>query len=166
MFKNALRRLYAASIWHPGAIPKPEYKYRNLKRVYLPAYDLIVVYIGIMGALFGSELLNRIFHPELVDAFSIIFSVVGIVCFLGIAFPRLWAVEMVSKIVLLGMLGGYVASIIFYGTRIGETSLPNLFVIGMIALGFPVVLFRLELLGIEYRERKEMDKAIASIGRH
>lgn len=160
-----LKRIYAESIWHPSAIDANEKKYRNLKRIYLPAYDLIVVYIGIMGALFGSDLLNRIFHPELVDFLSIAFSAVGLICFFGIAFPRLWGIEMVSKVVLLGMIAGYVASIVIYGTRVGETSLPNLFIIGMIALGFPVVLFRLELLGIEYRERKAVDKAVDSIGR-
>lgn len=161
--KSALRRLRSYTIWDKGAIPESESKYRNLKRIYLPGYDLIVVFIGIMGALFGSDLLNRIFHPELVDILSITFATVGAVCFMGIAFPRLWAIEMASKIILLGMIAGYIASIIIYGTRLGETNLPNLFVIGMIALGLPVVLFRLELLGLEYRQRKEDEAAERAI---
>ncbi len=131
-----LRWLRDRSIWAHDAIPEGEKKYRNLKRIYLPAYDAVVVYIGLMGALFGSNLLNSIFHAELVDILSWTFAAAGAVCFLGVAFPKLWAVEMFSKLILLGM----------------------------IALGIPVVLFRLELLGNEYRQRKAdqaLDKALA-----
>ena len=144
-----MRRLLAASIWAPGAIPPDEWKYRNLKRVWLPLYDVIAIVAGFFAFDQGSNLLNRLFEPWLVDTFGITMMVVATVCLAGVAFPSLWAVEMVGKVLLLGMVVTYIAAILF----LSREPFTNFFVVAMLAWGLPLALFRLNLLGEEWKER-------------
>ncbi|GAA4774731.1 hypothetical protein [Microbacterium gilvum] len=152
-----LRRLWRASIWHPEAIPADEWKFRNLKRVWLPLYDCIAIYAGIQAMLYGSTLLNRLFPPEWVDSLGLLFTFVATVALLGVAFPRLYAVEIAGKVVLVGLVAGYVAAIIFF-SRSPE---PNTFVVGMLAFGLPLAMFRLNLLGEEMKERRQAQLGVA-----
>lgn len=138
-------------MWHPGAIPPDEWKYRNLKRVWLPLYDLIAVWAGLSAVWFGSTILNRLFTPFFVDALGWAFTGVATVCLLGVIFPRLWAFELAGKAILVSMVAGYVTAILFFS----QTPEPNLFVVGMLTWGLPLALFRLNLLGEEIKERRE-----------
>lgn len=144
-----LHLLVRASIWHPDAIPPDEWKYRNLKRVWLPLYDLIAVYCGLTAFTWGSPILNRLFHGSLVDALSAAMIASAMVCLIGVAFPALWRVELVGKILLVGLVAGYVTSILLFSHNPG----PNLFVVGMLTFGLPLAFFRLNLLGEEIKER-------------
>ncbi|WP_323986189.1 hypothetical protein [Microbacterium plantarum] len=145
-----MRRLWRASIWHPDAIPPDEFKYRNLKRVWLPLYDAIAIFAGIQAIMFGSTILNRLFNPLMVDLFGGVLTGVAVVCLAGVAFPRLWAVEIVGKILLVGLVAGYVTTILLFSENPG----PNLFVVGMLTFGLPLAFFRLNLLGEEFKERR------------
>lgn len=150
-----LSRIAAASIWHPDAIAPDEWKYRNLKRVWLPAYDVIAILAGIIAILQGSPLLNRLFTPLLVDAFGGCLAVVAAVCLAGVAFPRLWVVELVGKIILVALVAAYAATILIFPS----TPLPNHFVVLMLAFSVPLPLFRLNLLGEEHKERRAVRSA-------
>lgn len=143
--------LYRASIWHPDAIPPDEWKYRSLKRVWLPVYDVIVVLMGIWALGWGSRLLNELFAPDLLDALGFTLASLGAVCFLGVAFPRLYVVEIVGKTLLIGMLGGYAAAV--WATS--DIGIAAGFVVWALTLGLPLPLFRLGLLGEEIKERRE-----------
>jgi hypothetical protein len=145
-----VRRLFAASIWARGSIPPDEWKYRNLKRVWLPLYDIIAIWAGLQAMLYGSTILNRLFRPDVVDAFGIVMVLVATVCLAGVAFPRLWPVEMVGKSLLVALVAGYVTTILLFS----ESATPNLFVIGMLTWGLPLSFFRLNLLGEELKERR------------
>lgn len=149
------RRIAAASIWHPDAINPDEWKYRNLKRVWLPTYDVIAVLAGIVAALQGSPLLNRLFPAVLVDTFGVALAVVATVCLAGVAFPRLWAVEIVGKVVLVGLVAAYAATILIFPT----SPTPNHFVVLILAFSLPLPLFRLNLLGEEHKERRAAREA-------
>ncbi|RKE60473.1 hypothetical protein [Microbacterium sp. AG238] len=150
-------RLYRASIWHPDAIPPDEWKYRNLKRVWLPIYDLIAIFAGIQAVLFGSTILDRLFHPELVDLLGITMATIATVCLAGVAFPSLWRVEIIGKVLLVGLVAGYITSILLFSQR----PEPNLFVVGMLTFGLPLAFFRLNLLGEEMKERRPEEEASA-----
>lgn len=151
-----LRRLLRATIWHPSAIPPDEWKFRNLKRVWLPLYDVIAIFAGVQAVLFGSDLLNRIFAPVLVDVLGGVFIVVACVCLLGVSFPRLWRVEIVGKVILVGMIAGYITAILSFSRPPG----PSLFVVGMLAFGLPLAMFRLNLLGEELKERRSAQAVV------
>lgn len=145
-----MRRLFAASIWHPGMIPPDEWKFRNLKRVWLPVYDLIAVAAGIVATVQGSPILNRLFVEQLVDGFGLTLAVVAGICFAGVAFPRLWVAEIVGKIILVGMIAAYAATIFLFASN----PQPNDFIVLMLAFSLPLPLFRLNLLGEELKERR------------
>lgn len=145
-----IRALFRASIWHPAAIPPGEHKYRNLKRVWLPLYDLIAVFCGVQAFLSGSPLLNILFPPNMIDVLGVMMAAVALVCLAGVAFPRLWLVEMIGKAILVGMICAYVATIMLLSPNAGS----NLVVVGVLALGLPLAFFRLNLLGEELKERR------------
>ena len=146
-----MRRLFAASIWARGAIPPDEWKYRWLKRLWLPIYDLFATAAGICAVVFGSRLLNRLLDGAMLDAVGIVFTGIAFVCLLGVAFPRLWLVEIVGKVILVGMIGAYMSAIVLYPTVPNEA--PNWFVFAMLGFGLPLAMFRLSLLGEEWKER-------------
>lgn len=147
--------LHARSIWAAGAIPPEEWKYRNLKRVALPVYDGFAVLAGLAAITYGSRLLNRIFTPELLDIVGLGFSVVALVCLLGVAFPCLWAVEMIGKAVLVGMVIGYQAAVVLYPTPVPAVDdVPNWFVVCMLGFGLPLACWRLSVLGEEWWTRR------------
>lgn len=147
-----MRQLLAHSIWARDAIPLTEWKYRNLKRVWLPLYDVLAVWAGINALAYGSRLLNRVLGTHAVDAVGAGFAVVAFVCLLGIAFPRLWLVEIIGKLVMVGMIIAYMAAIILYPSMPAEA--PNWFIVAMLAFGLPLACFRLSMLGEEWKDRR------------
>src|SRR5690606_7901938 len=109
-----LKRVWEASIWHPNSIPPSEFKYRNLKRVWLPLYDLVAVWAGVNAIMFGSQLLDRLFTPAWVDLLGAVFTTVAIICLVSVSFPCLWGLEVVGKVLLVGMIAGYITTIVFF----------------------------------------------------
>lgn len=130
--------------------PSDEWKFRNLKMVWLPLYDAIAIFAGVQAVLFGSTILNRLFPPSLVDFLGAVLTIVAAVCFVGVAFPRLWLMEIIGKVLLVGLVAGYVTTILMFSENPG----PNLFVVGMLTFGLPLAFFRLNLLGEEFKERR------------
>jgi len=149
--------LAALSIWHPESIPPEEFKYRNLKRIWLPVYDFLAIWAGVEAALVGSPLLNRIFPGDFVDGAGATFTVVASLCLVSVAFPRLWRLELVGKVVLVGMIAAYAACILLYSPNPD----PNHFVVLVLAFSLPLPLFRLNLLGEEIKERRAVRQADA-----
>lgn len=148
-----LASIVAASIWHRGAIPEDEKKYRHLKRVWLPVYDVIALAAGWLAFEYGSRLLYNIMAPALVDLVGLAYAGVAAVCFIGVAFPRLWAVEIGGKVLLVGLIVGYIAAIGLY-SRVPVGDPPSWFIMAMLAGLLPMPLFRLGLLGEEQVVRR------------
>ncbi|MDJ1113247.1 hypothetical protein [Microbacterium dauci] len=146
-----MKRLWRASIWHPDAIPPDEFKYRSLKRVWLPIYDGIAVGAGLWAAAFGSPLLHSLLEEQVIDVMGILLAAVATVCFLGVAFPGLWKVEIGGKVTLMALLGAYAFAVAVFRTNPDPAAG---FVAFVIALGIPLPLFRLTLLGEEIKERR------------
>ena len=145
-----MRRLFAASIWAPGAIPADEWKYRNLKRVWLPTYDVVAILAGVVATVQGSPLLNRLFSELLVNMFGTGMAVIAMICLLGVIFPALWAVELVGKAILVGIVSAYATTILLFASN----PQPNDFIVLMLAFSLPLPLFRISLLGEEIKERR------------
>lgn len=149
-----MRRLWRASIWHPDAIPPDEWKYRSLKRVWLPTYDLIAILAGIWATALGSPVLHALFEENVIDVLGMLLTAVATVCLFGVAFPRLWRWEIAGKVLLVGLLAAYAASVVFFRTNPDPSSG---FVAFIIILALPLPIFRLTLLGEEIKERREDD---------
>lgn len=149
---GVLQRLGRASIWHPDAIPPDEWKYRNLKRVWLPIYDGVAACAGVWAALFGSPLLHSLFDGPVIDAMGITLALVATVCFFGVAFPRLWRVEIAGKIILLSLIALYAFIVTVFRTNPDPAAG---FVVFILILALPLPAFRLQGLGEEIKERND-----------
>lgn len=150
-----MRALWQASIWHPEAIPLHERKYASLKRVWLPLYDLIAIWAGVNAVVFGSRLLDRLYGP-FTDVIGVFFSLVALVCLAGVAFPRLWVVELVGKFVLVGMIIAYIAAIVVSPSpeQLLAREAPSWFIVTMLALNLWLPFWRIENLTTEWADRR------------
>lgn len=141
-----------ASIWHPDAIPPDEWKFRSLKRVWLPVYDVIAVLAGVWATVYGSPILHRLFEEDVIDLMGMTLTASAVVCLLGVAFPRLWKVEIAGKIILVALLGGYAIAVMLFRTNPDPSAG---FIVFVLLLALPLPLFRLNLLGEEIKDRRD-----------
>lgn len=152
--RDLLRRVGRATIWHPDAIDVDEYKFRSLKRVWLPLYDAVAIGAGLWAALYGSPILRSLFDGPVITSMGVGLMLIATVCLMGVVFPALWRWEIVGKVALVALLASYAAAVVWFR--------PNLepatgFVAFIIALTLPLPVFRLSLLGEEIKERREGD---------
>ena len=149
--RSLFRRLYRHSIWHPSAVEPDDFKYRNLKRVWLPLFDLLSVVIGLMAILYGSKVLNQLYPSVVIDLAGFTFLIASLAALVGLAFSRLWFVEVLGKIVMLSLLGSYSCAVTVLFVQ-GDVQ--SGFVAGM--LMYPVLfpLFRLQVIGEEVKQRR------------
>lgn len=146
-----LRYLYKNSIWHPDAIASEEFKYRNLKRLWLPLFDLLSILVGTLGVVYGSQILNELYPEAFVDGVSMTFVGAAFIALVGIAFPKLWVPEVAGKLTMLGLLGGYSTAI---WVSFFQGSVESGFVAAMLMYPILFPLFRLDILGEEVKQRR------------
>lgn len=149
--KSWINVLYRETIWHPEAIAEEEFKYRNLKRVWLPLFDLLSVLVGLLGVAYGSTILNSLYPGWFIDLAGYTFMSAAVLALLGVVFPRLWVSEMIGKIVMLGLLGSYATAIwisFFQGSVEGG------FIAAMLMYPILFPFLRLDILGEEVKQRR------------
>lgn len=142
------------TIWHPDAISPDEWKFRNLMRVALPVYDAIVVGAGVWAMLWGSPILHRLFPEQAIVVLGALLAFAGIACGVGVIFPALWRLEVMSKVGLVALLGTYAVVVLLFRSSPDPSSA---FVVFILLLALPLPLFRLSLLGEDIKERREED---------
>lgn len=148
-----MRRLLLSTIWAPGAIPPSEGKYaKPLKRVALPAYDIVAVITGFFAVSSGIPAVDRVLPSHISDLFGYLFVAVALACLVGISFPRLYLLETWAKCFLFGFLGTYAIALRIVAGSSGESTRD--FVTGIVLLAMITPLFRLWILGTEARDRK------------
>ena len=147
--------LLRGTVWVRGALDAEPKKYRPLVRVWLPLYDVVAILAGIFAAWFGSSLLDRI-YGELTDLVGLLYSLVALVCLIGVAYPHLWKLEVAAKICLVGMLLGYVVAILTAPSpqQLAFAAAPSYFGAAMLCWGVPMAGFRLTQLAIEEFDRR------------
>ncbi|ERG63551.1 hypothetical protein L332_03675 [Agrococcus pavilionensis RW1] len=152
--RGLLAALWRASIWHPTAVPHDAaYIYVSpIKRVFLPAYDFVILWLGLAGLVQGFQSMSAIMPgvtPKLIYG---ALALAAAVCFLGCAFPRLWRIEIGGKIAIVSILSMIALSMTIAGLTIpnhtGITITPM-----VVALLIPP-LIRLWTMGRERGRRK------------
>lgn len=149
--KSILQRVYRQTIWHPDAVPDAEFKYRNLRRVWLPLFDALSVWIGFLAVQYGSTLLNEMFPVVAVDMAGSIFTLAATLALVGVVLPRLFRAEIVGKVVMVSLLGTY-SVIIWASFLAGEVQ--SGFVAGMLMLPLILPFAVLQIRGEEIKQRK------------
>lgn len=151
-----MKWLYERSIWHPTAIDPEEFKYRNLKRVWLPLFDLICIVIGVLAIVYGSLILNESYDPFMVDLMGHIFWITSLTALVSVSFPRLWLAEIFSKIIMMTLLGTYSLTI---WISFFQGSVSSGFVAAILVLPVLMPLFRLGVLAEEIKQRRVESEA-------
>jgi hypothetical protein len=154
-----MKFLLSQSIWAHDAIPADEWKYRNLKRVMFPVIDFFFLLAGLAAARFGVPAISLFFDEVVVDFFSYILCFSALFALIGVAFPRLWPMEILGKSVLLSLITTYFVAL-FILTSVGEGNRGFVLMIAAVAL-CPLV-WRLSLLGAEWQKRN-VDKKTGEI---
>ena len=149
--KPLLQRVYRQTIWHPDAVPDAEFKYRNLRRVWLPLFDALSIWIGFLAVQYGSNLLNEMFPVVVIDSAGSIFTLAATLALVGVVFPRLFLAEIVGKVVMVSLLGTF-SVIIWASFLAGEAE--SGFVAGMLMLPLILPFAVLQISGEEIKQRK------------
>lgn len=146
-----MKTLFSKTVWAPGAIRISEWKYRHIKWVMLPLIDLLLFIAGLSAVFGGAPAISAFFPNELVNVYGCSLSLVALACFIGVAFPRLWPLELVGRSILLGLVTGYTISLIVLALN-GDMIRSFVSYFALVAMS-PIV-WRISLLGSEWQARK------------
>ena len=149
--KPLLQRVYRQTIWHPDAVEDDSFKYRNLRRIWLPLFDALSIWIGFLAVQYGSTSLNKMFPGVVVDVAGTIFTLAATLALVGVVFPRLFLAEIVGKVVMVSLLGTY-SVIVWASFLAGEVQ--SGFVAGMLMLPLILPFAVLQIRGEEIKQRK------------
>lgn len=158
---HLLRSIGRASIWHRSAIPADEWKFRSIKRVWLPLYNFIVGGAGVWAMIYGSPILKRLFPGELVDVAGFALAAAAFVCLLGRAFPMLWLVEFCGKVMIAFLLGAYAGTVAIFPR---EADPANGFVVFILAAAIIPCMIGVSIIAEEWKERYDLTRPDAPEG--
>lgn len=108
-------RFKRLTVWHP-INTDPNDENRSGPRFWFPTYDLIALTLGFYAYFIGSPLLNRLFPMWFTDSMGIVLVVASAICLIGVCFPRLALYELIGKLAIVFMLGGYAGTVFFRST--------------------------------------------------
>lgn len=107
-----MRALWRSTIWHPDAVPVAEgLASRELKRIVLPVFDVLVIVMGLNAVTYGMPSFNLVYSPVIAILAAWVLLAAGVLALVGIAFPRLWIAEAAGKLMMVGVLGGYAGAL-------------------------------------------------------
>lgn len=147
-----LRRIARASIWAPGAIPLDEAKFGSLKRVLFPWIDVCLMLSGWSAIRYGAPSLDPFYDGTLIDAFGWLFTAAAVAALVGVAFPRLYPLELGAKLVLLTLSLAYCLALLVVGNESAENT--RGFITGYVGALLGFLFWRITFLGGERKSRR------------
>lgn len=152
-------RFKRSTVWHP-INTDPEDDDRYGPRFWYPMYDVIAFALGVAALLIGSPLLNKLFPAWFTDTMGIVLMTASVVCLVGVVFPKLGVLELVGKLAIVFMLGGYAGTVAVLSNN-GEP--PNWFVVLVLIMAVWLLGPRVTKLFAQVtrvRRARKMSKAI------
>jgi hypothetical protein len=117
-------RFKRSLVWHP-LNTDPDDDDRSGPRFWFPTYDLIAFSLGVYALFLGSPLLNRLFPGWFTNSMGIVLIIASVLCLIGVVFPKHNLLELIGKLAIIFMLGGYAGTVAF----MSSTQEPNGFVV-------------------------------------
>lgn len=102
-----LRRVFRASVWHRDGVRPEDRRFRGIFRYVLPLTDILFVVFGAVGWHNGIRSVEQVAGDEWQTWWSLALAVSAFVALVGVAFPRLWFVELAGKIPLIALVTLY-----------------------------------------------------------
>lgn len=112
-------RFKRLTIWHP-INTDPNDAHRDGPRFWYPMFDLLMVALGVYAYFIGSPLLNRLFPVWFVDSMGASIVAAALFAAVGAIFPKLFMIELLGKLGLVFLLGGYAGTIGVLSQNSGE----------------------------------------------
>jgi hypothetical protein len=106
---SILKRLARASVWAPGNIRPEDWRFRGIFRFVLPVTNLIFLYFGVVGFFNGVGSVSDATSAAYAAFWSAGIAFVSVGCLVGVSFPKLGPLELVSKVLLISLVASYVA---------------------------------------------------------
>jgi len=117
-------RFKRQTVWHP-LNTDPDDNYRHGPRFWYPVFDFLMILLGVYAFFIGSPLLNRLFPSWFVDFLGVSITVAALFAAFGAIFPRFFMVELLGKLGLVFLLGGYAGTV----AALSQATEPNGFVV-------------------------------------
>lgn len=156
------KKLWEQTVWAPGGVPQEDYRFRGLFRWVLPLLDLAFIYFGVAGWWAGIATVAQATTHTWQEYWSAGIAVAAFVALVGVAFPRLWWVEVAGKAPMVGLVFVY---LVLFLSR--STTDPLLWATAGLYFTFALLpIWRLGDLGyVWWKRRVEAEKArIAETG--
>ena len=112
------------TVWHP-INTDPADQDRAGPRFWYPTYDLLAFGLGVTALFIGSPLLNKLFPVWFTDGMGIVLMIAALSCLTGVVFPKLGILELLGKLAIVFMLGGYAGTV----AVLSNSAEPNGFVV-------------------------------------
>lgn len=103
------KRLWQATVWAPNGVPAAAWRFRGIFRLVLPLTDVFFLYFGTVSWWTGVSAVRAATGHEYAAWWSASVALAALGALVGVAFPKLWALELAAKIALVGLIFGYVA---------------------------------------------------------
>ncbi|UVF61367.1 membrane protein [Microbacterium phage Sparcetus] len=107
------------TVWHP-INTDPNDDYRDGPRFWYPMFDLLMVALGVCAYYIGSPLLNKLFPVWFVDSMGVSIAIAASLAAIGAIFPKMFIMEILGKLALVFLLGGYAGTIAWLSQNAGE----------------------------------------------
>lgn len=146
-----LKRLWRQTVWSKGAIPPEEWRYRSQKRFWYPTIDFLFIGLGWSCIYFGIPAINEFFPDWQVDLFGVGLLVWAHLALVGVAFYRLWWLEIIAKCMLIGQMASYISALLIL-TAYGSNA--RGFIAGIAMLATVPMMMRLSVVAAEWQERR------------
>jgi hypothetical protein len=150
-----LRRLFEASAWGRNGVPPEDWRYRGLTRWVLPLTDVFFLWFGAAGVLAGVGSVEAAASQTWQEYWSLGIAIAALVALIGVIFPKLWLVELLGKIPLIGLVSVYVAIFLIRGTTGEPDVLPTA---GLICILILLPIWRIGDLGfVAWRRKRDKE---------
>lgn len=104
----AWSRFLRVTVWGPGGVRAQDWRFRGIFRFVLPSTDILFIYFGIVGWWNGVGSVEEVAGSQIQASWSLAIAFFGLAALVGVSFPKLWLIELGGKVVLIGLVSGYV----------------------------------------------------------
>ena len=109
------RRLWRETVWSPNGVPKEDWPFRGLFRWVLPLTDVFFIWFGLAGWWQGINTVQEAASPAWQVYWSSYLAIAATIALVGVAFPRLWWLELCAKVPLISLVSVYIVVLLERG---------------------------------------------------
>lgn len=143
-------------MWGRNGVSPEDWRYRGLYRWVLPLTDIFFFWFGYVGWYNGLSTVEAAASQTWQEYWSLGIAIASVVAFVGVLFPKLWLVELLGKIPLVGLVSVYVVLFV----TLGLSENPNMLATaGLICIMILLPVWRIGDLGFVAWKRKDTKEA-------